>query len=220
LSTQRDTERALLDKERPELSQQPYAELQELAGLYESKGLSRETAQKVAEELTVHDACAAHIDIELGINPQELTNPWQAAYSSAASFTLGAVLPLLAILLPPPSIRIPVTVVAVLLALTITGWISARLAGASAGHGDHVRHRPPHRRRDQIATDQLAPLAVSGWLVAPCLSELGRAAGFDLQPLDTDRCFKPRGRCHDDVTTHHELTARTPWTATDLCRPT
>ena len=79
------------------------------------------------------DAFAAHIDIELGINPQELKNPWQAAFSSAASFTLGAVLPLLAILLPPPSVRIPVTVVAVLLALTITGGISARLGGASAG---------------------------------------------------------------------------------------
>ena len=113
VSTQRDTERALLDKERPELSQQPQAELEELAGLYESKGLSRKTAQKVAEELTAHDAFAAHIDIELGINPQELTNPWRAALSSAVSFTLGAVLPLLAILLPPPSARIPVTVVAV-----------------------------------------------------------------------------------------------------------
>ena len=133
VSTQRDTERALLDKERPELSQQPQAELEELAGLYESKGLSRETAQKVAEELTAHDAFAAHIDIELGINPQELTNPWQAAFSSAVSFTLGAVLPLLAILLPPPSVRIPVTVVAVLLALAVTGWISARLGGANAG---------------------------------------------------------------------------------------
>ena len=164
VSTQRDTERALLGKERTELTQQPHAELEELAALYESKGLTPETAQTVAKELTAHDAFAAHIDIELGINPQELTNPWQAAFSSAVSFTLGAVLPLLAILLPPPSARIAVTVVAVLLALAVTGWISARAGrrqrrpGGPAGHrrrragdGNHVRHRPLRRRRDRIA---------------------------------------------------------------------
>lgn len=133
VSTQRDTERALLNKERTELTQQPHAELEELAALYESKGLTPETAQTVAKELTAGDAFAAHVDIELGINPQELTNPWQAAFSSAVSFTLGAVLPLLAILLPPPSARIAVTVVAVLLALAVTGWISARLGGANTG---------------------------------------------------------------------------------------
>jgi vacuolar iron transporter family protein len=131
VSTQRDSEQALLDKERTELAQQPGSELEELATLYESKGLSPATAQKVAEELTAHDAFAAHAEAELGIDPEELTNPWQAAVSSAVSFTLGALLPLLAILLPPPSARIPVTVVAVLIALAITGWTSARLGGAN-----------------------------------------------------------------------------------------
>ena len=130
VSTQRDTEQALLAKERRELVEEPEAELQELIGLYEYKGLSPETARQVALELTEHDAFAAHIDIELGIDPDELTNPWHAAISSAISFTVGAVLPLLAILLPPPSTRIPITFVAVLLALGITGWISARLGGA------------------------------------------------------------------------------------------
>lgn len=130
VSTQRDTERALLDKERRELAEEPEIELEELVGLYENKGLSPATARAVAVELTEHDAFAAHIDIELGIDPDDLTNPWQAAISSAIAFTVGAMLPILAILLPPPSLRIPVTFVAVLIALGITGWVSARLGGA------------------------------------------------------------------------------------------
>jgi len=131
VSTQRDTERALLAKERVELSTIPEAELDELASLYEGKGLSPATARKVAEELTAHDAFAAHAEAELGIDPDELTNPWQAAIASAISFTVGAILPMLAILLPPASARIPVTFVAMLAALAITGSLSARLGGAS-----------------------------------------------------------------------------------------
>lgn len=130
VSTQRDTEKALLAKERRELIEEPEAEFQELVGLYQAKGLSPATAQTVAEELTAHDAFAAHIDIELGIDPDDLTNPWQAAISSAVAFTLGAILPMLAILLPPPSSRLPITFVAVLIALGVTGWASARLGGA------------------------------------------------------------------------------------------
>ena len=130
VSTQRDTEQALLAKERRELTEEPEAEFAELVGLYEAKGLSPETARAVAEELTEKDAFAAHIDIELGIDPDDLTNPWHAEISSAISFTVGALLPLLAILLPPPSARIPITFVAVLIALGITGWVSARLGGA------------------------------------------------------------------------------------------
>lgn len=130
VSTQRDTERALLAKEKLELSTIPDAELEELAALYEAKGLSPETARKVAEELTEHDAFAAHAEAELGIDPDELTNPWQAAGASAISFTVGAILPMLAILLPPATARIPVTFAAVLIALAITGSLSARLGGA------------------------------------------------------------------------------------------
>ena len=79
---------------------------------------------------TDHDAFSAHVDIELGIDPTELTNPWQAALSSAVSFTVGALLPLLAILLPPTHWRIPVTVVAVMIALVVTGAVSAGIGGA------------------------------------------------------------------------------------------
>jgi vacuolar iron transporter family protein len=130
VSTQRDTERALLYTEGQELKLQPDAELQELAALYEARGLSPQTARQAAVELTAHDPLAAHAELELRINPEELTNPWLAAISSAVSFTIGALLPLIAILLPPASARIAVTVVAVLLALAITGWVAARLGGA------------------------------------------------------------------------------------------
>jgi len=130
VSTQRDTERALLYTEGQELKLQPDAEMDELAGLYEARGLSPQTARQAATELTAFDPLAAHAELELRIDPENLTNPWLAAISSALSFTIGALLPLIAILLPPPHARIPVTVAAVLLALAITGWVAARLGGA------------------------------------------------------------------------------------------
>lgn len=130
VSTQRDSERALLGKERRELRDDPVAELDELKRIYQRKGLSESTAETVAKELTDHDAFAAHAEVELGIDPDELTNPWQAAMSSALSFTVGALLPLIAILLPPVGLRIPVTAAAVMLALIVTGAVSAELGGA------------------------------------------------------------------------------------------
>src|SRR4051812_16885801 len=102
VSSQRDTERALLAKERSELADFPEAELEELTALYEAKGLSEATARQVARELTDRDAFAAHADAELHLDPEELTDPWQAAGASAVAFTTGSVLPLAAILLPPP----------------------------------------------------------------------------------------------------------------------
>jgi VIT1/CCC1 family predicted Fe2+/Mn2+ transporter len=130
VSTQRDSQRALLQQERQELRDTPEAELRELTGLYAAKGLSQQTARAVAEELTAHDALAAHLDVELGINPDDLSNPWQAALSSAIAFTAGAVIPLIAILLPPASARVPVAFVSVLLALALTGTVSGALSGA------------------------------------------------------------------------------------------
>ena len=101
VSTQRDTERALLDKERRELAEEPEEELAELAGIYREKGLSEEIALEVAVQLTAHDALGAHAEAELGIDPDDLTNPWQAAFASMGAFTLGALLPLLTITLVP-----------------------------------------------------------------------------------------------------------------------
>ena len=133
VSTQRDTQRALLEKERRELAESPDEELAELAQMYREKGLSVSTAQLVAEELTAHDAFAAHVDIELNIDPDELTNPWQAAFASAVSFSLGGLLPLVAILLPTVATRIPITFGAVLIALALTGTVGSRLGGAQPG---------------------------------------------------------------------------------------
>ncbi len=130
VSTQRDTEQALLDKERQELIDMPDEELAELAAIYVHKGLSPDLAQQVAVQLTEKDAFAAHVDVELGIDPDDLTNPWHAALASAVAFTVGALLPLLAIELAPPAVRVAVTFVAVVLALALTGWISARLGSA------------------------------------------------------------------------------------------
>lgn len=129
VSTQRDTERALLAKEQRELREQPEEELQELAGLYRQRGLSEELALQVARELTSHNALAAHAEVELGIDPQELTSPWHAALSSFIAFTVGALIPLAMILLPFGN-EIINTALAVVLGLFLTGWISARLGGA------------------------------------------------------------------------------------------
>nr|WP_312030001.1 VIT family protein [Actinomycetospora sp. TBRC 11914] len=131
VSSQRDSQRSMLAKERRELAEDPEDELAELTAIYEGKGLSPETAEQVARELTDHDAFAAHVEAELGIDPEELSSPWQAAGASALAFTLGGILPMLAILLPPAGWRVPVTFVAVLVALGLAGWISATLGGSS-----------------------------------------------------------------------------------------
>ena len=133
VSSQRDSERAALAREATELAEDPESELEELVGLYSAKGLTPTTARLVAEELTAHDAFAAHVDAELRIDPDELTNPWHAAISSAASFTLGALLPLLAIVLAPQAVRVPATFALVILARAIPGSVSARLGGARSG---------------------------------------------------------------------------------------
>ncbi|MEO7269853.1 MAG: VIT family protein [Knoellia sp.] len=133
VSTQRDTEEALLAKERRELRDEPEAELEELAQMYADKGLSQELAQEVAVQLTAHDALGAHAETELGIDPEALTKPMQAAYASFVSFTVGALVPLLAVLVVGVSARVPVTVAAVVVALFGTGWLSARLGSSPIG---------------------------------------------------------------------------------------
>ncbi|MFE6762872.1 VIT family protein [Streptomyces sp. NPDC057689] len=133
VSTQRDSEKAALATEKRELQETPEAELAELTGLLEGKGLSREVAREAAVQLTERDALRAHAEVELGIDPDDLTNPWHAAGASFLAFTVGALLPLLAIVLPPATLRVPVTVLSVLAVLAVTGWWSARLGEAAAG---------------------------------------------------------------------------------------
>jgi VIT1/CCC1 family predicted Fe2+/Mn2+ transporter len=133
VSSQRDSERALLARERRELAEEADAELAELAGLYQAKGLTPGLAREVARQLTAHDAFAAHAEAELGIDPAQIASPWHAAAASFLSFTAGALLPLLAISLTPAGARVAVTVVAVLIALAATGAVSAALGRAPRG---------------------------------------------------------------------------------------
>jgi len=133
VSTQRDTEKALLAKERWELDTYPVEELEELTSLYQGKGLTRELAEQVAEQLTAHDALAAHAEVELKLDQDVLVNPWHAALASMAAFIIGSALPLLAILLISGPTQIPITVVAAALALALTGWVSAWLGEAKPG---------------------------------------------------------------------------------------
>jgi VIT1/CCC1 family predicted Fe2+/Mn2+ transporter len=131
VSSQRDTQHALIAKQRAELRDMPERGLAELAAIYRHKGLSEETAATVAAELTAHDPVSAHLDAELGIKEDEIVSPWHAAGASALAFFVGALLPMLAILLPPENLRVPVTFVSVLIALGITGAVSAWISGSN-----------------------------------------------------------------------------------------
>ncbi len=129
VSSQRDSERNLIEVERQELSEDPDGELQELAEMLQQRGISSQTARQAAAELTRHDALAAHLEVELGLDEHDLVSPWHAAVSSAIAFTLGGLLPLLAMLLTPADWRVPVTFVAVLIALAVTGTTAAAIGG-------------------------------------------------------------------------------------------
>ncbi|AZK93449.1 MULTISPECIES: VIT1/CCC1 transporter family protein [Streptomyces] len=133
VSTQRDSEKAALAVEKRELREEPEAELEELTTLLTERGLARDTAREAAVQLTERDALRAHARVELGIDPDALANPWHAAGASFLAFTVGALLPLLAIVLPPADVRLAVTVGSVLAALVLTGWWSARLGAARPG---------------------------------------------------------------------------------------
>ncbi len=132
VSAQRDSERALLARERHELATMPEQELDELVALLRGKGLSERIAREAAAELTSHDALAAHADIELGLDPDDLTSPGAAAVSSLVSFAVGALVPLLVMVLTPPAIRVYATFGAVVAALFLTGLLSARVGEAPA----------------------------------------------------------------------------------------
>ena len=130
VSTQRDTEEALLQKEKTELATHPELELEELISIYEQKGLSRTTAELVGKELTKHDALAEHAEVELGIDPYNLTNPWYAAYASGLAFFSGASIPIFAIILTPTKYSIFATFISVINALIVTGALSANAGGS------------------------------------------------------------------------------------------
>jgi len=127
VSSQRDSERALIAKEETELAEMPHEELAELTKLYQDKGLTPQTARQVAEELTANDALAAHLDAELNIDQSDIVSPWRAAFASAVAFLIGGVLPIIAMIIFPASMRVPATFAAVLIALAITGAVGGYL---------------------------------------------------------------------------------------------
>lgn len=131
VSSQRDSERALIEKERRELEDDPEAEFAELVGLYQEQGLSPETARLVVAELTRRDALKAHLAVELRIDQDDVVSAWHAAAASLIAFTIGAVLPMLTILLLPHPVRIVWTFISVLVALAVTGYIAAWIGGAN-----------------------------------------------------------------------------------------
>ncbi|MBF4561308.1 VIT family protein [Microbacterium sp. VKM Ac-2870] len=133
VSSQRDSERALIEKERKELADDPEAELAELIGIYRAQGLTEDTATRVATELTARDALAAHLSAELNIDQDDVVSPWHAALASAIAFTVGALLPMATILFLPHPARLIWTFIAVLVALAVTGYLAAWIGGANRG---------------------------------------------------------------------------------------
>jgi VIT1/CCC1 family predicted Fe2+/Mn2+ transporter len=130
VSTQRDTERAFIAREKELLSKDPEGQLADLAEFYEKKGVSRKTAEQFARELTKGDPLKAHLEAELKLDEADLTNPITAGVASFFSFGLGALVPLLAAVLSPDATRIPITLVAVVFGLFATGFYSAKFGGA------------------------------------------------------------------------------------------
>ena len=136
VSSQADSERADLAVEQLELSRDPAGEREELAEIYRGRGLSDELAEQVAAELSAgDDVLAVHARDELGMTELSHARPFQAAGASAAAFTVGAALPLLAVILAPSSVQIPATVAATVVALALTGFAGARLGGAPPARG-------------------------------------------------------------------------------------
>jgi vacuolar iron transporter family protein len=130
VSSQRDTEQADLDRERRELVADPEGERNELARLYRDRGLSDALAKQVADELSQVDQLAIHARDELGIDPESLAQPVQAAVVSATSFVAGAIVPIVIVAITSASVRVPMVMAVTLAGLVSLGVIGARLGGA------------------------------------------------------------------------------------------
>ena len=135
VSSQADTEKADLARERRELAQSPDAELDELRGIYEKRGLDPELARRVAEQLTAHDVLAAHMRDELGITEAQAARPIQAALASAATFSVGAALPLLIAVTAPTRLIIALVSAGSLACLAVLGALAAHAGGAGRWRG-------------------------------------------------------------------------------------
>ncbi|MFU2114969.1 VIT family protein [[Pasteurella] aerogenes] len=130
VSSQADTEKADMEMERRELALHPEEELKELTEIYQDRGLTPELAHEVAKQLTAHNALDAHMRDEISISEESFANPLQAAFSSAASFAIGAAIPILVILLLPLNTLLIALIISTLIGLGLLGYISAKLGGA------------------------------------------------------------------------------------------
>jgi VIT1/CCC1 family predicted Fe2+/Mn2+ transporter len=127
VSTQRDLEVAQLARQRADLERDPERELQVLARLFEQRGVDPQLASEVATQMSAKDALSVHARAELGIDPDAVTNPWAASFASLVAFTIGGLIPIVAMLLAPRPAEIWVTGAAVVVAMALTGAVSARL---------------------------------------------------------------------------------------------
>ncbi|WP_062288674.1 VIT1/CCC1 transporter family protein [Demequina phytophila] len=134
VSSQRDAEKAQLEREKMWHDHRPEWELDQLARLHMETGMSEATARAAAIEQTAFDPLAAHARAHLGIDPEELVNPWHAAFASLGAFTLGGIFPLLTAVLAPDAFKVPLTFAVVIVALAVSGTVSARL-----GHAPRLR---------------------------------------------------------------------------------
>jgi len=131
VSSQSDTEKADRTREAVELATVPEAEREELVRIYEGRGLEHALAEQVAVQLMAHDALGAHLRDELGLSETTTARPIQAALSSAASFALGAAMPLLMVFVAPHTLLVPAVAIASLLFLAILGVVGAQAGGAN-----------------------------------------------------------------------------------------
>ncbi|MEO0605469.1 MAG: VIT family protein [Myxococcota bacterium] len=135
VSAERDSQRADISIELEALASRPEEERQELAEAFEARGLDRELAAKVAEQLTHADALGAHLREEVNLDPEELSSPWQAAFVSMGSFTAGALPSVAVAALAPTELVVPLVMASATVALAAVGVISATQAGAPVGRG-------------------------------------------------------------------------------------
>ena len=135
VSSQADTERADLALERTELAADEDAEHRELAAIYVRRGLEPALAQRVAQQLMAHDALGAHARDELGLSDQLAARPLQAAFASAGTFAVGALLPVVSVMLPPQDWIVRVVTGASLICLAALGALATQVGGGSAWRG-------------------------------------------------------------------------------------
>ena len=134
VSSQRDSERAFLERTRLHIQNKHHgSQAEELVQIYIAKGISEPTAKRAAEELAANNTLNVELEKESGIDPDDLTSPWSAVIASAISFTAGSTIPLGAIWLSPEHMRVPIVSIAVLISLVLTGTLSAQAGQANKG---------------------------------------------------------------------------------------